>query len=302
MNKIFLRLFFIILLQLIAMHYGEAAIKHETAHLHLRTYLTPSIPITLYERMVNYINDTTNLRIALSVELMHSGPPPHLPNPFSTKEIDIGHLCSPPFIWLTSRQPSSIELLPIAPIFADERTNHMPIYFSDVIVAVKNPIQHFKDFRGKSWCYNDPESLSGYFCVLQKLADLHQTTTFFSRMHESGSHLTSIQLVAEGYIDGSAIDSNVLSLQLKAHPELKETIRIIESWGPFPIQPFVVSKTLNDKTKETLINALTQMSIDQKDTLADYLIEGFGYISDQDFNYERKLLSTCKHLMMEKKS
>ncbi len=298
MKKPTLALFLFII---VGMQHSYTKDSNTKTPLHLRTYLTPSIPKALYDLIIDYVNKTTNLDISLSIELVHSGPPQNLQDPFSTKEIDVGHLCSPPFIWLTSLTPCPVELFPLAPIFKDERTNHKPIYFSDVIVASNSSIQKFEDLRGKTWCYNDPESLSGYFCMLQKLVEMKESTAFFKNIHESGGHLASIQLVANGGCDGSAIDSNGLALQFKEHPELKTKIRVIESWGPFPIQPLVISKNISDETKKILAGALQQMAYDKKEALAEFLVEGFGQISDQDFDGERKLLYKCKELIKEKK-
>lgn len=276
--------------------YANAGQEQPKTSVHFRTYLTPSIPKALYQLMVDYINKTTCLNIELSFELVHSGPPRNQPDPFTTQELDIGHFCSPPYIWLSSLSPSPIELLPIAPIFKDPRANHKPIYFSDVIVASSSTITCFDELKGKTWGYNDPESLSGYFCMLQKLASIKQPTTFFSKIHETGSHLTSIQLIADGHIDGSAIDSNVLALQLAIHPELEKKIRVIESWGPFPIQPLAVRKNLSDEIKNIITTALLQMAVDEKEALEKFLVQGFGNISDQAFDEERTLLATCQHV------
>jgi len=130
--------------------------------LHLRTYLTPSIPNGLYDLIIKYVNKTTNLQLSLSFEHEHSGPPREQPDQFLSGEIDLGHLCSPPYIWLISDDNPSVELFPLAPVFYDKRTNGKPVYFSDVIVATTSPVKTFNDLRGKTWCYNDPESLTCY--------------------------------------------------------------------------------------------------------------------------------------------
>jgi len=262
--------------------------------INFRAYLAPSIPRELYQLIADYINRTTCLDIVLSFECMYSGPPRNLRDPFASHKIDIAHVCSPSFIWLSSHKQPSIELLPIAPIFKDERACSKPIYFSDVIVATTSPIKNFNEFRGKRWCYNDTESLSGYFCLLQKLTKIKQPTSFFSKLYGSGNHLNSIELIINGVVDGSAIDSNVLALQLKNDPELQYKIKVIESWGPFPIQPLVVRKDLPDDIKKIFITALLQMAIDEKEALAEYLIDGFGAIADENFDDARQLLYECE--------
>lgn len=261
--------------------------------IHFRAYLAPSIPKEFYQLIADYINTTTCLDIILSFECMYSGPPRSFRDPFTSHKIDIAHVCSPSFIWLSSCKQPSIELLPIAPIFKDKRTQGKPVYFSDVVVASDSSIKSFSEFQGKRWCYNDTESLSGYFCLLQKLAKIKQPTSFFSKLYGSGNHLNSIELIINDVVDGSAIDSNVLALQFKNNPDLQQKIRVVESWGPFPIQPLIARKDLPDDIKKIFINALLQMAIDRKDTLSEYLVDGFEPIFDEDFDGARQLLYEC---------
>ena len=74
-----------------------------------------------------------------------------VPDPFSSHEIDIAQLCSPPFIWLAEKNPSSVELFPIVPIFKDERTGHKPVCFSDVIVAANSSLKSFDELKNKTF-------------------------------------------------------------------------------------------------------------------------------------------------------
>ena len=46
----------------------------------------------------------------------------------------------------------------------------------------------------------------------------HEGGDFFGRVIESGSHETSLQMILDGAIDGSAIDSTVLELETRAPP------------------------------------------------------------------------------------
>ena len=51
-------------------------------------------------------------------------------------------------------------------------------------------------------------------------------------------------MVADATVDGAAIDSSVLDLYLKEHPELKEQIHVLCTWGPMPVQPIVVNSRM----------------------------------------------------------
>jgi len=266
--------------------------------LRMRTYLTPSIPEGLYQLIARYLEEKLGIKTELSIETHHSGPERGKPDPFSENEIDLCFCCSPPYIWLTQLNPSPIELLSVAPVFVDQRNGGKPVYFSDVIVKADSTVKTFDQLRGGSWCYNDPESLSGYFCTLQKLVTMGELTTFFSKVVDAGDHLSSIQKIANGQISASAIDSVVLALAFKKHPELAKQIKSIEFWGPSPIQPIVVAKRLSANLKQAIADALGTMHNDPayKHQLQEFMVVRFTPIAESDFDQERALLKACEHL------
>ena len=59
-----------------------------------------------------------------------------------------------------------------------------------------------------------------------------------------GSHLKSIEMVVNKDVDGAAIDSTTLALQMEKFPQLKQQLHILTSWGPLPIQPIIVRKSM----------------------------------------------------------
>lgn len=265
--------------------------------LRFKTYLAPSIPTGLYEITLKYLEQELGVRFSLQLEKHVSGPPKDEPDPFATNKIDIGHFCAPPYIWLAAKEQSPVELLPVVPQFDDLRTKGEPVYFSDVIVLKNRGIKKFSQLKGLTWSYNDAQSLSGYFCALQKLAEMGEKPTFFSRVIEGGGHWNSMSFILDKTIDASAIDSNVLLWYMHIHPEFKEKIDIIDTWGPFPIQPIVIKKSLPLDLKKNVAESLLRMHENEhyKELLEKYLVKKFIPISDKDFDVERNLLDSCKH-------
>src|SRR5213075_1726906 len=113
-------------------------------------------------------------------------------DPFSSGEADVGFLCAPPFLWLQTRQPAAVALVPAGWAFDDPRAAGAPVYFSDVIVAAGSDARRFEDLRGRVWAYNDLCLLSGFHCLLRKLRPLGTGERFFAETRASGSHLASI--------------------------------------------------------------------------------------------------------------
>src|SRR5438093_5666188 len=94
--------------------------------LRVLTYLAPSIPLGLFELVVERLRRVLGVRATLRAEARHSGPPPDIPDPFSADEADLAFLCSPSFAWLSGMRPSPIELVPAAPVFLEPRTAGRP--------------------------------------------------------------------------------------------------------------------------------------------------------------------------------
>ena len=62
----------------------------------------------------------------------------------------------------------------------------------------------------------------------------------------------TLEMICRGNAHAAAIDSNVLRIKLKSSPELGKRLRVIESWGPFPIQPVVIRSGLDRELKDRL--------------------------------------------------
>jgi phosphonate transport system substrate-binding protein len=217
------------------------------------TYLSPSIPQALFEALADQVQCALgHERVSLRVESRVSGPQKGGECSSFAEEADVAFMCAPSFIWLRDLQPPPVELLGVLPVFDDERNQGQPVYFCDVVVRNDAPIHAFSELEGGSWAYNDACSLSGYYSLLNKLAESDVDETYFDNIFCSGSHLDSIEAVLGGEADAAAIDSNVLRMRLREVPVLCSKLRVIESWGPFPIQPLVVRSALATDLKQRL--------------------------------------------------
>ena len=86
-----------------------------------------------------------------------------------------------------------------------------------------------------------PDSHSGYNFTRYTLVRLGKTHGFFGRVVEAGFHQEALRMVAAGWVGASAIDSQVLAIELRDHPTLEERVRIIDALGPATIQPVVAA-------------------------------------------------------------
>ncbi len=222
------------------------------------TYLAPSIPERFFRVIADYLGRRLGGGAELTVEPRMSGPR-RQDDPFELNEMDVGFMCAPSLVLLRTADSPSVDLLPVAPVFADERAKGLPIYFSDVVVRADSNIVSFDQLRGRTWAYNDARSLSGWHSALERLRAIPAGSEFFSSTVASGSHLESLRLVSQHRVDSAAIDSNALIMEQAEHPGQATRLRVIESWGPFPIQPAVVRASLPEKTKRQIADHLSDL-------------------------------------------
>ncbi len=226
--------------------------------LRIITYLAPSIPERFFRVIADHLGRRLGGGAELTVEPRMSGPR-RQDDPFELDQVDVGFMCAPSLVLLRAADNPSVDLLPVAPVFADERAKGRPVYFSDVVVRADSNIVSFDQLRGRTWAYNDARSLSGWHSALERLRAVPAGSEFFSSTVASGSHLESLRLVAQHRVDAAAIDSNALIMERAEHPGHAARLRVIESWGPFPIQPAVVRASLPQETKRRIADHLSDL-------------------------------------------
>jgi len=268
---------------------GDDVIMAAGEEIRFVTYLSPSIPRALFEALADHLQRALgDERISLRVETRVSGPRRGGAYSSFADEADLAFMCTPSFVWLRELRPPPVELIGVSPVFDDERNLGRPVYFCDVVVRNDSPIHSFADLEGGSWAYNDACSLSGYYSLLNKLAAAGADESYFDRVFCSGSHLNSIEAVLQGEADAAAIDSNVLRIGFREEPALRERLRVIESWGPFPIQPVVVSSALHPGLKERLRTAFLSTEEDQRtrSIMQRFGLTHFVAVSQEDYSLD----------------
>jgi phosphonate transport system substrate-binding protein len=263
-----------------------------TRPLRALTYLAPSLPVELFELVCEHLADAIGRPIEMRAEDRHSGPMHGDHDPFASKGedgVDLGFVCSPSYIYLRSKHTPSVELVPMGMVFEDMRISGRPVYFSEVVVREGHAASTFGDLEGCVWGVNDPNSLSGCFSAQQKLREIGRPEGFFAREVDTGSHLRSIEAILKRDIDAGAIDSNVLARLFHECPSVEDELRVVETWGPFPIQPLVIRAGLADELTDTIKDALEAMTSDpaMKCRLSSLGVLGFAPTSAEDYEEER---------------
>jgi ABC-type phosphate/phosphonate transport system substrate-binding protein len=74
-------------------------------------------------------------------------------------------------------------------------------------------------------------------------------------------------------------------MRIRKVPDLRESLRVIESWGPFPIQPVVVRSAFPAQLKEGLRASLLTVEEDPRTrrALSEFGLERFVPVTDEDY-------------------
>lgn len=250
------------------------------------TYLAPNM-YPVYQYIADYVGRRLGCCTELAVGESFAA--------FASGEVDVGFICGLPYVQLTRHRPAPVELL-AAPVLQGERYHDLPIYFSDVIVRRDSPSHVFADLRGCRWAYNDPISHSGYNITRYTLVRLGETHGFFGRVVEAGFHQEALRMVADGRVDASAIDSQVLAIELRDHPDLAARVRIIDTLGPATIQPVVAARHVSATLKDDLRAVLCAIGDDPtaRETLDYGFVARFIPVADTDYDDIRMMVAAAE--------
>ena len=267
-----------------AIHAREA--EAGSGRLRFGTYLAPSV-LPVYQAVTEEVGRRLGMATELVVETSYES--------CEKDENEVCFVCSLPYVtW--ERRGLDLAIPVAAPVLQGERYEGRPIYFSDVIVHRDSPLRSFLDLRGRSWAYNEPLSHSGYGITRYHLAQLGETSGFFGKVVEAGFHQEAIRMVARGEVDGAAIDSQVLAVELRDHPDLAEQVRVVEGLGPSTIQPVAVSRRVPTDLRDAIRDVLLTMADDPgvRQSLDVGLVERFVAVGPESYDDIRMMVDACE--------
>jgi len=257
------------------------------ADLRFGTFLAPNM-MPVYQA----IADEVGSRLGMSTELVVETDYENCRNDIN----DICFVCSLPYV-MFERQGISPASPIAAPVLEGARYEGKPVYFSDVIVHRDSGIRTFADLRGRSWAYNESLSHSGYGITRYHLVTLGETDGFFGEVIEAGFHEKSVGMVRDRAVDASAIDSQVLAVELRDHPDLAESLVVIDTLGPSTIQPVAVSKRFSQDFHDEVRDILVGLHRDpglMKKVLRQGMVEKFVSIGPEAYDDIRRMVDACE--------
>ena len=256
------------------------------ADLRFGTFLAPNM-LQVYQGIADAVGEALGMSTELVVETDYEN---------CQKDVnDICFVCSLPYVMFERQGVAPAEPI-AAPVLQGDRYGGQPIYYSDVIVHRDSDAQSFLDLRGRSWSFNEPLSQSGYGITRFHLLSIGETDGFFSEVIDAGFHEESVRMVADGRVDASAIDSQVLAVEMRDRPEVTDNVKVIDALGPSTIQPVAVSKRFDRAFRNAVAEVFFSFhATPQGRGLLDLgLVEKWVPIEASNYDDIRAMIDACE--------
>jgi phosphate/phosphite/phosphonate ABC transporter binding protein len=244
--------------------------------------LSPRPTSGLYQQMSTYIGT----KLHRPVELVQGKTYSEINDLVASGDVTVAIVCTNPY--LQGRDDFGMELV------AAPEVQGRPVYDSLLVVSRNSTATSLADLRGASFAFTDPLSNSGRLVPTYQLALLgKKPDSFFSQTLFTYSHDSSVRAVADGVVAGAAVDSLVYDYLAATEPGLTEQVKVIERWGPFGINPVVVSPRLDPTLKAGLTRVFLEMDGDPegKALLRSLFIDRFIVPSDKIYDSVRDMRS-----------
>jgi len=266
---------------------------HEEAKVRIAVggMITPKEGVVYYRDLLRYIQE----RIGEKIEYVDRESYAEINGMLKAGELEAAFVCSGPYT--AGRKQFGLELL-VAP-----QAYGGTVYYSYILVAKDSAIRSFQELRGRRFAFTDPLSNTGRLVPTYMLAKMNETPeNFFKEIIFTRSHDKSIKAVAQGIVDGAAVDSLIWEYLNATNPEFTSRTRILQKSPPYAIPPVVVPRHLDPGLKARIKQAFLNAHLDPKgrEILRKMKIGKFIEIDDRAYDSVREMQDWLKMKNAEK--
>jgi len=242
--------------------------------------ITPREGYAYYREFLKYIEE----KLGQKVEYVDREDYAEINKLVESGDVDLAFVCGGPYV--QGHRKFGMQLL-VAP-----QAHGGTVYYSYIIVRKDSPIRDLQGLRGKVFAFTDPLSNTGKLVPTYLLAKMGETPESFFQQHiYTRNHDRAIKAVAEGVVDGAAVDSLIWEYSNRTNPKYTSRTKIIEKSAPYGIPPVVVSRKLDAGTKNGLKRIFLTAHEDArgKAILEKMMIDRFVLIDDSAYDSIRRM-------------
>lgn len=191
-----------------------------------------------------------------------------------------------PLSYVLAKQKSDIE--PFAAIRQKGKTTYQAVLIANTAAG----IDKIGDIAGKDVAFGDKASTSSHLIPKSMLAEKNLFAGKDYREHFVGAHDAVAMSVQNGHAQAGGLSKPIFETLVQRGMIKPEKVKVIAESKPFPQYPWTMRSDLDPRLKQKIRVAF--MEIDDPAILQPFKAEGFGKVTDKDYDVVRNLGSLLK--------
>tara|TARA_R110001599_G_scaffold171353_1_gene362178 strand:+ start:175058 stop:175918 length:861 start_codon:yes stop_codon:yes gene_type:complete len=191
-----------------------------------------------------------------------------------------------PLSYVLARQKSDIE--PFAALKQKGSTTYQAV----LIVNTAAEIKSIADIGNKDVAYGDKASTSSHLIPKSMLAEGGLMAGTQYREHFVGAHDAVAMAVQNGHAQAGGLSKPIFEALVKRGMIDPNKVKILAESKQFPQYPWTMRSNLNPELKEKIRTAFLELK--DPEVLKPFKADGFGPVSDKDYDVVRNLGSLLK--------
>ena len=186
-----------------------------------------------------------------------------------------------PLSYVLAKSKSNIEA------FAALKKKGHTTYQAVVIANTASGIRSISDISGKDMAYGDVASTSSHLIPKSMLKERGLEAKTNYREHFLGSHDAVAIAVQNGTAQAGGLSKPIFESLVERRIIDPAKVHVVAESKPYPEYPWAMRSNLTPGLKEKIRNAF--LNLTEKDVLKPFKADGFGAVTDKDYNVIRDL-------------
>ncbi len=186
-----------------------------------------------------------------------------------------------PLSYLLAKSKSNIEA------FAALMKKGSMTYQGVIIANTASGVKSLVDIRGRDMAFGDQASTSSHLIPKAMLKDKGLEAKKDYNEHFVGSHDAVAVAVQNGNAQAGGLSKPIFESLVQRGIISSEKVKVIAESEQFPEYPWTMRSDLDPQLKQKISQAF--LSLDDKEVLKPFKADGFGAISDKDYDTVRNL-------------
>ncbi|HLL91079.1 MAG TPA: phosphate/phosphite/phosphonate ABC transporter substrate-binding protein [Tepidisphaeraceae bacterium] len=183
---------------------------------------------------------------------------------------------------------TKVEIEPFAALKKDGTTT----YKSVLIGNAESGVTSASDAKGKTVAYGDPASTSSHLIPKDMLAQAGLSHERDYKEQFVGAHDAVAVNVQNGNAQVGGLSKPIFESLVEKKIIDPAKVKVLQASGPFPQYPWAMQSSLDPALKEQIRQAFYEL--DDKAVLKPFKADGFGPITDADYDVVRELAKSLK--------